>query len=225
LNFILSNRPSLSYGFEMLDAQGRSVPFTEGFRLDLALETSLKIKDWFTEAQARQFADVAHSYDQRVEAGHHRLERRQVWSVPVSALPKLHGQVDWQGLQCIVMVERTRRLWNKTTRQVQLYLSSLPSEARALACAVRQHWGVENGLHWELDVSFGEDACRVRRGHAPENLSLLRRLAVNALGQEQSARRSLRHKSNRAAMDDNYMLTVLRACLPKADCNSEPVCQ
>lgn len=185
----------------------------------------LQLKDWFAQAHARHFADIAHSYDKRVEAGHHRLEKRQVWSVPVSALPKLHGAADWQDLQSVVMVIRERRLWNKTTREVQFYLTSLPSEAGALGQAIRQHWSIENGLHWCLDVSFGEDACRVRTGHAPQNLSLLRRLALNALGQEQSCRRSMRQKSNRAAMDDNYMLTVLMACLPDVGNKNEPVCQ
>ncbi|UFP97079.1 ISAs1 family transposase [Gloeobacter morelensis MG652769] len=184
-----------------------------------------QVKDWFAQAQAQQFVDIAHSYDQRVEAGHHRLERRQVWSVPVSALPKLHGAADWQDLKSVVMVVRERRLWNKTTREVQFYLSSLLSEARVLGQAIRRHWGIENALHWRLDVSFGEDACRIRTGHAPQNLSLLRRLALNALGQEQSCRRSTRQKSNRAAMDDNYMLTVLIACLPEAGSKNEPVCQ
>lgn len=160
-----------------------------------------------------------------MEAGHHRLETRQVWSVPVSALPQLHGQADWQDLSSVVMVIRERRLWNKTTREVQFYLSSLPSEARALGQAVRQHWGIENELHWRLDVSFGEDACRIRTGHAPQNLSLLRRLALNALGQERSCRRSMRQKSNRAGMDDNYMLTVLMACLPEAESRNEPIFQ
>lgn len=76
-----------------------------------------------------------------------------------------------------------------------------------------------------LDVTFAEDACRVRSAHAPQNLSLLRRIALNALNREQSFRRSTRQKSHRAAMDDVYMLKVLAACLPQADSNSEPVCQ
>ena len=78
---------------------------------------------------------------------------------------------------------------------------------------MRLHWGIENGLHWTLDVTFNEDACRVRTGHAPQNLSLLRRIAINALNLEQSLKRSNRQKSKRAAMDNNYMLTILATCL------------
>ena len=87
------------------------------------------------------------------------------------------------------------------------------------------HWGVENGLHWTLDVTFNEDACRVRTGHAPQNLSLLRRIALNALNLEQSFKRSNRQKSNRAAMDNNYMLTILAACLSQYNDASKSACQ
>ena len=85
------------------------------------------------------------------------------------------------GLQSVVMVVRTRQLWNKTTQEVQFYLTSLESDAVKLGRAIRLHWGIENELHWTLDVTFSEDACRVRSAHAPQNLSLLRRIALNAL--------------------------------------------
>lgn len=71
------------------------------------------------------------------------------------------------------MVVRVRHLWNKNTREVQFYLTSLDCDACKLAQAIRKHWGVENSLHWTMDVTFNEDACRVRSGHAPQNLALL----------------------------------------------------
>jgi len=79
-------------------------------------------------------------------------------------------------------------------------LTSLESDARKLGQAIRLHWGIENGLH-SLDVTFKEDDCRVRTGHAPQNLAILRRIALNTLNREQSFQRSTRQKSNRAAMD------------------------
>lgn len=121
------------------------------------------------------------------------------------------------GLQSLVMVVRVRHLWNKTTHEVQFYLSSLESNAHKLGRAIRQHWGIENGLHWTLDVTFSEDACRIRTGHAPQNLAVLRRIALNALNRESTLRRSTRQKSNRAAMDNLYMLKVLAASLPAQD--------
>ena len=123
------------------------------------------------------------------------------------------------------MVVRVRHLWNKTTREVQFYLTSLDCDAGKLGQAIRLHWGVENGLHWTLDVTFNEDACRVRTGHAPQNLSLLRRMALNALNLEQSFKRSNRQKSNRAAMENNYMLTILAACLSQYNDASKSACQ
>ncbi len=162
-----------------------------------------QVKDWFLARLAFGFEGITNSYDERVEKGHHRTEKRQVWCVPVSQLPPLHNHSDWVGLKCLVMVVRVRHLWNKTTREVQFYLTSLDCNAHKLGQAIRLHWGVENGLHWSLDVTFNEDACRVRTGHAPQNLSLLRRIALNALNLERSLKRSNRQKSNRAAMDNN----------------------
>jgi predicted transposase YbfD/YdcC len=200
-----------------------------------------QVKDWFEQAITQGFEGVNFSHDERVEKGHHRTEKRQVWCVPVSQLPPLYHQDDWVGLKCVVMVVRVRHLWNKTTREVQFYLTSLDCDAGKLGQAIRLHWGVENGLHWSqrvvgsflkscrvpqrLDVTFKEDACRVRTGHAPQNLALLRRIALNALNLEQSFKRSNRQKSNRAAMDNNYMLTILAACLSQNDDISKSICQ
>ena len=184
-----------------------------------------QVKNWFEQQLSHGFEGTLHSYDQRVERGHHRTEKRSCWCVPLSQLPTLHHQNDWVGLQCVVMVVRIRHLWNKTTREVQFYLTSLSCNAERVAQAIRLHWGIENSLHWTLDVTWNEDACRVRTGHGPQNLALLRRLALNALNLEQSYKRSNRQKSYRAAMDNNYMLTVLAGCLFPHDDASRPCCQ
>ena len=116
--------------------------------------------------------------------------------------------------QTIVMVIRTRHLWNKTTREVMFYLSSLPADAQQLAKTIRQHWSIENQLHWVLDVTFGEDACRIRTGHAPENIALLKRWSINLRDRETSFKRSTRQKARRASMDKGYLLKVLAASIP-----------
>jgi len=184
-----------------------------------------QVKEWFEQHLQDDFSGIPHSYDERVEKGHHRTEKRQIWCVPISQLPPLHNQSDWAGLKCVVMVVRVRHLWNQTTREVQFYLTSLDCDASKVGLAIRLHWSVENGLHWTLDVTFNEDACRVRTGHAPQNLSLLRRIALNALNLEQSFKRSNRQKSNRAAMDNNYMLTILTACFSHHNEAEKPCCQ
>ena len=172
-----------------------------------------QVRVWFEQAQQNRFEGIEHRYDGRVEAGHHRRETRKVWAVPLSAMGDLHQITQWAGLKTIVMVSRVRRLWNKTTREVMFYLSSLPCDAVLIARAIRAHWGIENQLHWVLDVTFKEDASRIRKGHGAENFSLLRRMAVGLLNQENSTKRSLKQKTKRAAMSPDYMLDVLMAAL------------
>ncbi len=172
-----------------------------------------QVRVWFEQAQQNRFEEIEHRYDGRVEAGHHRRETRKIWAVPLSAMGDLHQITQWAGLKTIVMVSRVRRLWNKTTREVMFYLSSLSCDAVLIGQAIRAHWGIENQLHWVLDVTFREDASRIRKGHGAENFSLLRRMAVGLLNQENSTKRSLKQKTKRAAMSPDYMLDVLMAAL------------
>jgi hypothetical protein len=101
-------------------------------------------------------------------------ENRQIWVVPATAIPDLYQPSPWASLQSLVMVVRVRHLWNKTNREVLFYLSSLPCDTGWIGRAIRAHWGIENQLHWVLDVTVGEDASRIRNGHRPEKFSLLR---------------------------------------------------
>ncbi len=173
-----------------------------------------QVKQWFETAQAQNFEGIEHSYDVRVESGHHRREKRQVTAVSIDQMGDLYKQAQWSGLQTIVRVVRTRHLWNKTTQEVMFYLSSLPPDAQQLGKAIRQHWSIENQLHWVLDVTFGEDASRVRKGNSPENIALLKRWSINLLNQETSFKRSTRQKAKRASMDVTYLLKVLNASIP-----------
>lgn len=151
-------------------------------------------------------------YESKTEAGHHRLEKRSCWVLPIAKIG-LYKQEQWNGLQTIVMMSRKRHLSNKVQTQTQFYLSSLPSNARVISQAIRQHWGIENQLHWVLDVTFSEDSSRIRTGHSPENFTLLRRMAISLLNQETNSKRSLRQKTKLAAMNCNYMFDVLRTAL------------
>lgn len=114
----------------------------------------------------------------------------------------------WAGLHTLVGVERTRQLWNKQTREVRFYLSSVQADAETFAGYIRAHWGIETQLHWCLDITFSEDDCRICKDHAPRNMSLLRRMALNLLRQEQS-KASLKMKCFRAAMDNHFLLKIL----------------
>lgn len=182
-----------------------------------------QLNSWFKTTQTAGI--LPEPVEHKTEAAHHRIEIRKIWSLSLEQFPPLYQASEWVGLRTIVIVERTRHLWNQTTHEIQFYLSSLPPDSPRFSTAIRQHWGIENSLHWVLDVTFAEDACRVRSWHAPHNLALLRRFALNALNRESSWKRSLRQKSKRAAMDDPYMLQVLAAALPEATQNLEPSCQ
>ncbi len=148
---------------------------------------------------------------------HGRDETRQVWAIDISELPDWPELGEWEGLASIVVVRRERVLWNKTTREVHFYLTSCEAQASVLARAIRSHWGIENQLHWVLDVVFREDASRIRKGNRPRNFSLLRRLALNLLSQEKSFQKSLKLKRYRASMDNDYLCTILHSATTKPD--------
>ena len=169
------------------------------------------VKEWFEVAQKVDYLGRDYNYHEQVEAGHHRVEKRQVWTVDVSELPPLHNQALWSGLKTVVMIVSERRLWNKTTTESRFYLSSLSSNAETIAGAIRSHWGIENSLHWALDVTFCEDKSRIRKQNSPENFALLRRLAINLLKQEKTFKQSLKMKRYRAAMDNNYLVQILNS--------------
>jgi predicted transposase YbfD/YdcC len=126
----------------------------------LALKGNQKIlhedvKNGFELAQKEECGGREHSYYQQIEAGHHRVEKRQIWTVAVSELPSLHNQSLWTVLKTVVMIVSERRLWNKTTTEVRFYLSSLAaSNGEKISQAIRSHWGIENSLHWTLDVTL-----------------------------------------------------------------------
>jgi predicted transposase YbfD/YdcC len=94
---------------------------------------------------------------------------------------------------------------------VRFYISSLESDAQVLAHAVRSHWGIENCVHWVLDVTFNEYASRIRKDHGPENFAILRHLALNLLSRDKSVRGSIRQKRYRAGLDNNYLVKVITA--------------
>jgi predicted transposase YbfD/YdcC len=169
------------------------------------------VKEWFDLAQKAEFLGREYSYYEQIEAGHHRVEKRQVWAVDVSELPPLPNQELWSGLKTVVMIVSERRLWNKTTTESRFYLSSLNSNAEKIADSIRSHWGIENSLHWTLDVTFCEDKSRIRKQNSPENFALLRRLAINLLKQEKTSKQSLKMKRYRAAMDNNYLVKILNS--------------
>jgi predicted transposase YbfD/YdcC len=139
---------------------------------------------------------------------HGRLEARRYWQS--GKLQWFGDRNQWEGLNSVGVVEARRTVQGKETVQRRYYLSSLKPDVEKFAKAVRGHWGVENGLHWVLDVVFGEDQSRARTGHAAENLAAMRRLAVSLLRRDTTCRRSIKGKLLRAAIDPHYLKLILK---------------
>jgi predicted transposase YbfD/YdcC len=170
------------------------------------------VQELFAAAQLPGLRDLIHDQQHTVDGGHGRLEWRRHWTITdPTAIAYLNPTGAWAGLRSVGMVERERQVGADRSHEVWYYLCSLDGNARTFAAAVRGHWGIENGLHWVLDMAFGEDGCRVRTGHAAHNLALLRRFALNLLRQEPSARVGIKAKRLKAGWDHDYLLKVLGA--------------
>lgn len=118
----------------------------------------------------------------------------------------------WSGLQSLVQVESHRQIKGGTfSQEKSYYISSLPMNATLIANAIRAHWRIKNNLHWSLDVIFREDAFRIRKAHAPENVGWLRRFALSLLKKESSLKASIRCKRFKALMNKKYLYAVLLA--------------
>jgi predicted transposase YbfD/YdcC len=161
----------------------------------------------FQQAQASGFEDVAHSFAQSIDKGHGRIEIRRCWTM--TELDYLVQLPLWSGLQTIVMVQSERHCNGQITIEDRFFISTLASQATLLLNAVRTHWSIENSLHWVLDVSFHEDACRIRRDFAPQNMALLRHLALNLLSQDSSSKRGIAARRKKAAWDHSYLIKLL----------------
>ena len=147
-------------------------------------------------------------FHQTVEQGHGRLETRSYW--PSEKIGWFADRARWEGLRSVGVVEARRESKGKERVERRYYLSRLPADAENFARAGRGHGGVENQLHWVLDVVFGEDQSRARTGHAAENLAATRRLAVNLLRRDKTCQRSIKGKLLRAAFDPDYLKLILK---------------
>jgi predicted transposase YbfD/YdcC len=148
--------------------------------------------------------------DITTDKGHGRREQRRCRAIGDPAyLAYIDPDHAWPALQSVVCIESTRRIGEAVSLEARHYLSSLPADATALSAAIRSHWGIENRLHWVLDVTFHEDDSRVRVGHAPENFAILRHLALNLLRQDRSSKGSVPTKRFRAALNDRYLRSLL----------------
>jgi predicted transposase YbfD/YdcC len=144
-----------------------------------------------------------------IDCGHGRVERRSC--TVLGDLSLLEAPGEWASLRGLVRIEAERyhKATGKQEREIRYYITSLKPEAVPINTAIRQHWGIENKLHWVLDVGFGEDRSRKRSGHAAQNFSILTRIALNLLKQDQSCKLGIHGKRLQAAWDHSYLLKLL----------------
>jgi predicted transposase YbfD/YdcC len=167
----------------------------------------------FEMAKKDNFAHVKHEETKIEEKGHGRLETRKYWIIDdESIISSLNKRGEWKNLRSIGMVESERRIGQKVTTTVRYYILSIEGNVMTFSHAVRNHWGIENRVHWVLDVAFREDLSRARTGHSAHNFAILRHIALNLLRQEQTANGGIHAKRLKAGWNTNYLEKVLIGC-------------
>jgi len=171
-----------------------------------SLDSVQYLFDW---ERKNSFSGVSHTEDFSIEKDHGRLESRQVFSI--GDLENVEGlNLDkWPALQSVTMVESTREINGSSTIERRYYISSLTADASMIGSSVRAHWGIENSLHWVLDIVFREDYARNRKDHSSANMAAMRHLALNMIKQDKTSKGSIKGKRKKAGWDNNYLLKLM----------------
>src|SRR6266481_8278292 len=166
------------------------------------------VKLFATEHKARDFKDTTVTRHQTLDGDHGRIETRNVTVVhDVGCLQARH---QWPGLNAVVMVESVREIGDRIERETRFYITSLALAASVIGAYVRDHWAVENSLHWVLDCVFRDDECRLRTDHAPANFTTIKHMALNLI-RRAPGKDSMRLKRKLAAWDDAFLASLIAA--------------
>jgi predicted transposase YbfD/YdcC len=163
----------------------------------------------FNDLEKSQYQAYHFDYHKTIDKDHGRIETRECWTISdLEVLRHLRGFDNWKNLTTVSRI-RSQRLINQESSCEDRYHIASITGAKRLLWAVRSHWGIENRLHWTLDIAFDEDRCRVRKDHGPENFAILRHIALNLLKQEKTCNRGIKGKRLLAAWKESYLLKVL----------------
>jgi len=164
----------------------------------------------FQEAREDPRALASMDFVRTQEKGHGRMEVRRCWTT--GNIGRVSQRKQWKKLSSLVLIESERTVGGKTTLEQRYYISSISRiSAKAALSDARNHWSIENGLHWVLDIAFREDDCRVRAGYAGENFAVIRHLALNLLKSVKGTKVGIKNRRLRAAIDESFLLRVLGA--------------
>lgn len=175
-----------------------------------------EVDQFFLNEEQNGFQNPSIRYYETKEKGHGRIEVRRYWVT--DQINEFEQTSGWKNLRLIGMVESRRTVKGKTTIERRLFISSLEKDVQLFAKAVRQHWGIENSVHWVLDINFREDESRIRTGHAPENMAVLRHIAVNLLRNDETPL-GIKNKRLKAGRNRDYLEQVLLGELEKMNLN------
>lgn len=163
----------------------------------------------FADLEKSQYKAYAFDYAKTLDKNHGRLESRECWTISdPEVLRHLRGFENWKNLCTVSRIRAQRHVGEEKSCEDRYHLASLVGAKRIL-WAVRSHCGIENELHWTLDLAFDEDHCRVRKDHGPQNFAILRHIALNLLKQEKTVKRGIKGKRLLAAWNQDYLLKVL----------------
>ncbi len=160
------------------------------------------------EQKANDFKDTTVSRHETVDADHGRIETRR--TTVIHDIDWLQERHRWPGLKAVVMVESERETSSRTETETRYYITSLTDPAEKLAAVIRQHWAIENSLHWVMDMVFRDDECRISTGHAPANFTTVKHVAHNLM-RRAPAKDSMRLKRKVAAWDDDFLVSLISA--------------
>lgn len=169
------------------------------------------VHELFDGADEVQFRQIPHDYGRKVTKDHGRLEIRESWVLSDPGYSDyVRRAAVWKNLSSVIRIcTQVRHAQTTVSRETRDFISSLAGSAADIPPAARGHWGIENGLHWVLDVTFHEDDSRVRKDHVPENFAVLLHIALNILNRSRNGKDSIKTMRPRAGLDEGYLAKSL----------------